>query len=453
MLKDQIKSQLEKRFEADGVNEVMDILEKEGTFEVQEVEKQIELSENQVQEAVKKAIEKMVDSKEKTPTEKLFLGEIKEPHVADKGLAFTKENKGLAFARMAKMKIQHKLSESSLHITDFIQQQTEKHYSHDTAFVKMMKSKAMNGILKGHGEQVIKEFQNVSLPQDGGYLVPEMYGEIVELLRPKVFLFKAGARVMPMPNGNLNLPVHNVGALSYFLGEGNKAKGKKQQLENIKLISKKQVSMVIMSNELLRYNTYNADMAFLDDILNEMAVKMNEVALTGSGTVFVPKGVENYTGVQKVSLGGQIDGDTASNLVGKIKGTNVPLDKGAFVFNGALWSKFYNAKDGSGNYVLRDEMKMGVLSGYPWYEFNGIDVGTTGNKTTKIYFGDWSQFVVGEANMFEVATSSEATVIDNNGTEIQLFGQDCTAIKVTSHYDFALRHPEGFVVEDDVYTV
>jgi len=367
--------------------------------------------------------------------------ETKGTHLADDGL-----KKGHAFARFAKMQLQHKLLGSSQNLHEYMKDTAEKHYGNDTNFVKMVGSGLTKAVIRGK----TKDFNNVTNPEDGGYLVPEMYGEVVELLREKVFLFKAGARVSPMPNGNLNLPVHTSGALSFFIGEGKKIKGKKQKLGNIKLTSKKQVSMAIFTNELIMNNTADADQRFLDDMLKEMAVTMNETALTGTGTVWTPKGVGNYAGVSKKDLDAVVDGTTASNLIGTVMGTNVALENGAFVMNGTLWAKFYNVTDGNGAFIFREEMNRGTLNGFPFFLFNKIAVGSTADKYTDIYFGDWNEFEVGEQKMFDVSTSNEATVYDENGEAIDLFSQDMTAVKVVSYYDFALRHAEGFAIYNKV---
>ncbi len=353
--------------------------------------------------------------------------------------------KGHAFARMVKLAWQAKhANEDQLSTEDFMVKRAEKVYGKDKNFCTMVKHFT--------GKTKAPEFQNVTNPADGGYLVEEMYGELVELLRERVFLYKVGARVTPMANGNLNLPVHEAGALSYFIGEGKPVFAQKQSIGNIKLSAKKQVSMVIISDELMMNNSYEADQRLLDDILLEMEVTMNYVALYGTGTEFTPKGIKNYTAVTKTSQGKKPDGTMASNLKGDIIKTNVAGKSLGYVMNGALWSPFYNVTDGNGAYIHREEMNRGTLVGSPFHLFNKIPLDSTVNAKTDLFFGDWSEFEIGEQKMFQIDTSKEASIKDSAGETINLFQQGMTAIKVTSFYDFALRRPEGFVVYTNVYT-
>ena len=350
--------------------------------------------------------------------------------------------KGHAFARMTKLAWQYANNNpEKLQRETFIAEKAKEMYGKDKVFNKMIG--AMTGT---------KNFQNVTNPEDGGYLVEEMYGELVDLLRARVFLYNVGARVTPMPNGNINLPVHTAGALSYFIGESKPIFPKKQGFGNIKMTSKKQVSMVIISDELMMDNSYQADQRLLDDILREMEVTMNYVALYGSGTEYTPKGIKTYASVTKTSLGALPDGDTAADLKGDILATNVEGKNLAYVMNGAMWAPFYNTTDGNGAYINRASMDQGKLVGSKFHLFNEIPLDGTVNKKSDLFFGDWSEFEIGEQKMFQVDTSKEATIEDASGNKINLFQQGMTAIKVTSFYDFAVRHPEAFKIYTNVYT-
>ncbi len=350
--------------------------------------------------------------------------------------------KGHAFARWVKLSWQFEnKNPNRIPREDFISQTAEKHYKKDKSFVKMAKFYSKN-----------KDFQNVTNNDDGGYLVQEMYGELIELLREKVFLYQVGARVTPMPNGNLNMPVHTAGSTSEFIGEGKPAIPSKAKFGNVKMISKKQVSMVIISEELMMNNSYAADQRLLDDMIREMSVVMNYTALYGLGTTYTPKGLNKYTGIPKTTISALPDGDTAADMKGDIVASNVAGSKLAYVMSGSLWAPFYKVKDGSGNYINRDEMNQGMLTGSPFHLFNAIPVDATVNKASDVFFGDWEEFEIGEQMLFEVDSSREATIETAGGEKMNLFSQGLIAFKVTSFYDFAVRHQEGFTIYKDVWS-
>lgn len=290
-------------------------------------------------------------------------------------------------------------------------------------------------------------------PSDGGFLVPEQYAaEIIPLLRAKAVVRRLGARPLEMPGGNLNIPKVTGGATAYYVGESRDAKKSKPTLGNIRLSAKKLVTLVPISNDLLRANTYNADQMVRDDMIQTMALKEDYTALYGSGTEFTPRGVINVSGITKAALGAVPDSDTMAAMVGLLLTKNLPWMSVGWAFNGALWSVLYNLKDGSGNYIHRDEMNQGKFLGLPFAISNQITYNNDANKTTDVFLADWSEFIIGEQMGLELEASREASYHD--GSELQsAFSRDETVLKVTAKHDFGVRHAEAFNVKTSVYTV
>jgi len=337
--------------------------------------------------------------------------------------------KGIAFSRIVKLAYKCKND------PEYMASEAKKQYEEDCpGFVKELTQK-----------------NNSTIPSEGGFLVPEKYSnEIIELLRPMVFLYSAGAKRQPMPTGNLNLPVYSEGSLSYFVGEGGNAIPTKHKFSNIKLNAKKQVSMALLTDELLKNNSYSADMAIRNDILREMAVTLNYVALYGSGTEFTPQGILNTPGINTRNVGAAPSNTLAPEIKGTIMKTNVAKTNLGFVMNGALWASFYNLTDANGNFIHRAEMDKNKLVGDNFYLYNQIPIGTDIYGKTDIFYGDWAEFVIGEQDMFTIDVSKDASIKINDTQTLNLWQQGYSAIKVTSWYDFALRHAEAFTVYREV---
>ena len=347
-----------------------------------------------------------------------------------------KEEKGIGLARI--IKLAHKASNDPEKMLFFAkgpkgQEAHKGMYSDNPTFIKTLE----NGMKQ----------MTVGSNADGGFLVTEQYAtDIVELLRERVFLFSAGARRLPMPNGNINMPVHTAGALSHFRGEGKPAVPSDPKFGSIKASSKIQDTLVVMSNELLNSNSYNADRRIRDDMLREAAIVMEFTALYGSGTDYTPLGLANKPGITTVALDGALLNTTLPVIKGEILQTNVPQESLAWVFNGALWAPIFNLQDGNGSFLYQNMLNAGNLLNDPYYLFNRVPIGQDANGRTDLFYGDWSEFEVAEQEMFAVETSREASITYPGGTRtINLFQNGMTAIKMTSWYDFLIRHAEGFV--------
>jgi len=288
-------------------------------------------------------------------------------------------------------------------------------------------------------------------PSDGGYLVPERYAaEIIPLLRAKAVVRKLGARPVEM-KGNLNLPKVTGGATAYYVGESQNPTASKLQLGNLRLSSKKLVTLVPLSNDLLRTASSNADQLIRDDMIQTMALKEDHTALYGAGTEYTPLGVKNTSGITKAAKNALPDSDYLASMIGTLMSKNLPWASVGWAIHGALWSVLYNLKDGSGNYIHREEMNQGKLIGLPFEISNQISYGADANKKVDIFLGDWSEFIIGEEMGIEIAASQEAAWFD--GTNLQsAFTRDETVLKVTAKHDFGVRHAEAFNVQTDVYT-
>lgn len=291
-----------------------------------------------------------------------------------------------------------------------------------------------------------------STPSDGGYLIPEQYAsEVIPLLRDKAVVRKLGARSLPLTNGNLNLPKLTGGATAYYLGELQDAKKSKPSFGNLRLSGKKLITLVPISNDLIRNNSYNADQMVRDDMLQTMALKEDYTAMYGAGTEYTPLGIKNVSGITTAALGALPTSDTLAQMVGVLMTKNLPWASVGWAINGALWSVLYNLKDGTGNYIHRDEMNQGKLMGLPFAISNQISYATTTNKPTDVFLGDWSEFIIGEEMGLEIMASNEATYHD--GTQlVSAFSTDQTVLKVTAKHDFGARHAEAFNLKTNVWT-
>lgn len=292
-----------------------------------------------------------------------------------------------------------------------------------------------------------------STPSDGGFLIPEQYAnEVIPLLRAKAIVRRLGARSLPLANGNLNIPRITGGSTSYYLGELQDAKSSKTTLGNIRLSGKKLVTLVPISNDLIRSNAYSADAMVRDDMLQSMALKEDYTAMYGTGTEFTPKGIKNVSGIKSEALSALPSSDNMAEMVGFMLTKNLPWASPGWGFNGALWSVLYNLKDGVGNYIHREEMNQGKFLGLPFAISNQIAYNNDAKKTTDVFLADWAEFIIGEEMGLEMMASNEATYHD--GTQlVSAFSTDQTVLKVTAKHDFGARHAEAFYVKTSVNTI
>ncbi|MGL5284795.1 MAG: phage major capsid protein, partial [Aeromonas sp.] len=114
----------------------------------------------------------------------------------------------------------------------------------------------------------------------GGALIPEnLHSEVIELLRPRTIVRKLGARVLPLPNGNLSMPGLTGGATSSYVGEGKDVRASASEFGDVKLSAKTMITLVPLSNQLIGRAGYNVEQLVLGDCIASMAVREDKAFL------------------------------------------------------------------------------------------------------------------------------------------------------------------------------
>lgn len=292
---------------------------------------------------------------------------------------------------------------------------------------------------------------SATTPSDGGFLINEQYArDIIPLLLAKTAVMELGTRRIPMPGGNLNMPRLQGGATSFYVGENQNATSSQEKFGNVKLNSKKLVTLVPVSNDLIRNSSPEADAVVRDDMVTQMRLKLDFVALYGDGTQFTPLGIKKGVNSGNVTIAtgtGTLNADIPGLMIGTLMNQNVPMLSAGWIFPSLIWSTFYNLKTTTNHYIYRDEMNKGTLNGFPFKVSNQITTAqsTAGSTYFDIFFGDFSELIFGDEMAFEFMASNEASWYD--GANLQsAFSLDQTVLKITAKHDFALRHSASFLV-------
>lgn len=295
----------------------------------------------------------------------------------------------------------------------------------------------------------------VTSPTDGGYLIPEVYSDqIIELLYPKTVIVELGAQTVPLTNGNLNLPKMTAGSRALWGGEQRKIKTSQPKYGNIKLSAKRLEAIIPQSRELLMLSTFSADAMFANDLTRRMQLGLDYGGLYGAGAEFQPLGIANNKDVERVDAktvnntdladaNGKITADFPIYVRSKAMTKNIDDVKAGWAMNSMLEGVFMNMKTTTGAYIYRDEMAAGKLCGFPYKVSNQIP--TDGNGLTDLFFGNWSDLLIGDQMGLETYTTLEGTWTDEDGVQHNAFEENLAATRALMYDDIGVRHAESFM--------
>jgi HK97 family phage major capsid protein len=301
-------------------------------------------------------------------------------------------------------------------------------------------------------QEAVGKALGVTVPSEGGYTVPSiLIADMIPLLYSRLAVKKLGARIVPMPNGNANIPRLNTGSTFSWIGESKVVPKTQPAIGNVKLSGKKGGCLVPISNDLLRSAELAADLWVTNDVVIQLQLGLDYAAMYGLGTAYQPFGLNNLvvSGNKLGSSTTKLTADIPGQIIGQLMALNIPMVSCGWIFGGYVWSWLFNLKTTTGAYIYRDEMSAGKLLGFPYVVCNQIPVtnptGYGSTMYTDLFFGDFNEFLWGEQLAMEIVASKEASYDDGTGTLVSAFAQDQTVIRALTVVDFNIRHTTAFI--------
>ena len=294
----------------------------------------------------------------------------------------------------------------------------------------------------------------------GGFLVPTQFSmEVVEFLRARAVIRRMGTPTIQVPTGTLKIPKLSGGATSYYIGENTAATKSQQTTGQLTLSFKKLVTLVPMSNDLLRYSSPGADTIVRNDMVNSTRVSEDQAFIRGTGADNGPRGLRYWAHADNVvSANGTVSvANTFSDLgklIQKLLDANIPMLNVGWLMAPRIEVYLKTLVNSNGFQVFGPEMRAGTLLGYPYASTtsipNNLDVSGTGsNDESEIYLSDFAQAIIGESMNLVVDASNEAAYTEGS-TVVSAFDRDQTVVRSIAEHDFALRYDKAVAVMTQV---
>jgi len=265
---------------------------------------------------------------------------------------------------------------------------------------------------------------------------------LIDLLRSKSVVQTLGARVVTIAEGNLRLPRRTSGASITWLAEGSAASESNPTFDAVTLAPKTAGGYVDTSRAMLA--SQGALVAILiGDLVAALSTALDGVALSGGGAN-EPVGVRGTPGIQTLALGVNGAAPTWANVVEMERLLGVAgadIGRLGWAATPAARSKFRRTERAAGSGLVWDgnamvDMPALATTGLPANLTKG-----TGTALSSLILGNWDDLVIGVWGAIDILVDPYRFVIDG-GVRIHAF-LSC---------DVAVRHPESFIVANDLIT-
>ncbi len=304
----------------------------------------------------------------------------------------------------------------------------------------------------GMAEAVVKTLTASSFTAGGATVPTQDAAEIIEFLRPASVIRRLNPTVMPMPNGNLTISKLTGGATATYIAEAANAVASQGTTGTLQLSAKKLITIVPISNDLLRFANPQLDTMIRQDAITAMANRQDLAFIRGDGLAGVPRGLRSWclaANVETTTAGNALAAVTTNlgTLMADLLNADVRMLRPAWLMHPRTYIFLTTIRDGNGNFAFRQEMlsggpMTGTLWGYPYGLTTQIPINlaVTATDESEIYFVDMADCVIADAVNMTVEVVNGAAYYSSAGTLTGGFSRDETILKIVSEHDFGMRH-------------
>lgn len=308
--------------------------------------------------------------------------------------------------------------------------------------------------LESEGHSGISAALSGATDAAGGVTVPRpMAGELIELLRARVVVRAAGARTFPVPAGQIRHAKQTASATATYTAENAAIPESEPEFDKIDMSFKKLTGLVPVGNSLLRHSGLAMAQLVRDDLVKVMARREDLAFIRGDGTSNTPTGILNWLASGNwiaatdsgIAATAAVAETALRTVVSRVEDADVNITNPGWIMRASAKNFLANLRDANGNKLFPSIEANGQLLGAPIHATSQIpnNLGVAGDET-EIYFGEFSEAMIGDSMDLSIGVSTEAGFVDSSSNYISAFQNDLTLMRAISEHDFALEHDVAF---------
>lgn len=279
----------------------------------------------------------------------------------------------------------------------------------------------------------------------GGVTIPRpMAAQVIELLRAKVVMRRAGVRTMPMPAGQIRHAKQTGAATASYGAENGVITASEPTFDKIDQSFKVLSALVPVGNALLRHTGVEVFRMVRDDLIAVQALREDLGFLRNDGTGNLVKGAVSWC-----PAGNNIGATAATaaaaeaglrSLINKVEVQNVDMTNCGFIMHPAAKNWLAGLRDVNGFYLFPSLQTSNMVLGYTVYTTTQLPTNLgAGTNGTEVLFLNFNEMIIGDSMVQSFATSTEASYW-NGSAYVSAFSTDQTLMRSISEHDFAPAH-------------
>ena len=288
--------------------------------------------------------------------------------------------------------------------------------------------------------------------QGGNLVATELrVSSFIDLLRSKAIVTRLGATVISGLVGNLEIPRQTGASSTLWIAENGTPTASNATFDKVALKPKTIGALSPISRNLLLQSSMQVEAFVRNELAKSLALGIDLAALSGTGTNNQPTGIANMTGICTVeggTNGGSVTFDKLIDMETQVATANADAENMYYLCNAATIGFLKKIKNTSGDYIWKSPADA-VRNGFPG-EVNGYGVARsnqvrgnlekgTSKTCQEIFFGNWSDLLIGEWGFLEIDVNRYGDQWKSGGVEV----------RALQSIDIAVRHPKSFCIFSD----
>lgn len=302
---------------------------------------------------------------------------------------------------------------------------------------------------------LVKAFQATDFNQGGFLLEPAFADAVVPELLAKV-IYAGGPTEVDLPEGGFTQPFEEDGADAQWIGEGVAANAEEVTGGQINMTPHKLLTIVGMSNDMLRAPVGRSAEFILGSMTRGMGVKLDSTLIRGVGSSNEPNGLRGL--VQTANKFDVTSGTSITQAVlvrellklqDLLEGGDVNISTGRPLYMTSSRIKNFLKAQRATTGVLFPGLSIspgpdneGTLLGVPLRTTSNIPItldesGTAANDESELYCVALAMMMLGKTEDMLVDIAPGAAYTNSSGSTVAAFSRDETPIRVISKWDHA----------------
>lgn len=300
-------------------------------------------------------------------------------------------------------------------------------------------------------QEAKKKALETGLLTAGGAVIPnEIVSEIIDVLRPNVAAVQLGAMMTQFFGLPVEIPRLDTAATAYWTAENGAITPSQQAFGMVRLSPHELAALIQMSRRSAAMSSPGLEMIARQDIAKLFARAIDLAVFKGTGADGQPLGIVNTTNVTDFASAwtttNKIVYKDLVEFMGKVEDADAMGQNMGWAMHPKVKRTIQKLLDSQGRPIFNWDpvvspngltLRPSIL-GFPFATTTQLVASTT---VGELFFGDFSQIIIGQWGAMVLETSTEA---DTAFANHQLW------LKGVMEVDIALRQPKSFVFDDNI---